>query len=240
MNRMYQTLVARVLGKGMAALAGLALAGGAPAGAQPLLSEVFYDALGSDDGWVFVEIAGEPGTDLSGWKVAGRNGANGATVASVELVGVIAADGLFLLADRTGGGATFTADADQVANFDLQNGPDSVLLLDGDRVVDALGYGVFGPGEFSFAEGAPAPDAPAGSSLGRRFANLDTGDNASDFEILSAPTPGQAVFLPVPEPGSGLALLAGLAALAALRRPGPESAPLSFSSPSSEPRLPGR
>jgi len=220
-------------------MAGLAFVGVAPVGAQPLLSEVFYDALGADDGWVFVEIAGEPGTDLSGWEVAGRNGANGATVAGVELEGLIGADGLFVLADRTVDGATFTAGADQVANFDLQNGPDSVLLLDGDRVMDALGYGVFGSGQFSFAEGTPAPDAPAGSSLSRLFANLDTGDNASDFEILFAPTPGQAVFVPVPEPGSGAALLVGMVALAAVRRGGLGRAPETFPF-STEPRWPQR
>ena len=33
--------------------------------ALPLLSEVYYDAMGSDNGLVFVELYGAPGEDLS-------------------------------------------------------------------------------------------------------------------------------------------------------------------------------
>ena len=48
------------------------------AAATPLISEVFYDAVGSDDGWVFVELAGVPGTPLDGLFLEGVNGSNGA------------------------------------------------------------------------------------------------------------------------------------------------------------------
>jgi len=34
--------------------------------ALPLISEAFYDASGSDDGLVFVELFGTPGTSLDG------------------------------------------------------------------------------------------------------------------------------------------------------------------------------
>ena len=34
--------------------------------ANPIISELFYDAVGSDDAQVFVEIAGAPGTVLDG------------------------------------------------------------------------------------------------------------------------------------------------------------------------------
>ena len=50
----------------------------APASAGVILSEIFYDAEGSDDGHVFVELAGPPGTLLDGWQVEGVNGFNGA------------------------------------------------------------------------------------------------------------------------------------------------------------------
>jgi hypothetical protein len=45
--------------------------------------------------------------------------------------------------------------------------------------LDAIGYGVFGVGEIFAGEGTAAVDAPAGSSLARLFANLDTDDNAA-------------------------------------------------------------
>jgi len=103
-----------------AALLG-AVAAPTPAFSLPILSEVFYDASGSDDGQSFVEIYGEAGTSLDGWLVEGINGANGDVTASIALTGVIPPDGFFVLAD-TASGATDVADADQLANFDFQNG----------------------------------------------------------------------------------------------------------------------
>ena len=148
------------------ALAALAIVLGLPstAAALPLLSEVFYDAVGSDDGRSFVELYAPPGADLIG-------------------------------------------------SFDFQNGPDSIVLRSGETVLDALGYGVFAAGEIFAGEGAAAPDAPAGSSLARRFANADSGDNSSDFVVLDAPTPGIAPLLPVPEPGTAALVAGGLLGL---------------------------
>ena len=193
-------------------------AGIAPASAATILSEVFYDAAGADDGYGFVELAGEPGTPLDGLQLVGVNGYNGATGPVIELAGVIGPDGLFLVADRTGGGSTFVAGSDLLSNFDFQNGPDSIVLLDGETVLDALGYGVFGVADVFAGEGSAAPDAPAGSSLARLFADLDTDDNSADFEVLGVPTPGSAVFQAVPEPGAGLLLVSGLISLSHLRR----------------------
>jgi hypothetical protein len=67
-------------------------------------------------------------------------------------------------------------------------------------------------------EGSPAPDPAAGSSLASVFANVDTDDNAADFEALALPTPGEAPVSPVPEPGAAVLLASGLAALTAIRR----------------------
>jgi PEP-CTERM motif len=192
------------------ALCGLA----APLGASalPLLSEVFYDAVGPDDGLSFVEIYATPGTALDGLVVEGINGADGSVAGSITLSGVVPADGLFVIGDDAGDGTTLVSGADAIANFDFQNGPDSIVLRSATEVLDAVGYGVFGPGEFFAGEGSPAPDVAAGSSLARVFADVDTDDNALDF-AGGAPTPGTAAFASVPEPNSVALLASGLAAL---------------------------
>jgi hypothetical protein len=182
--------------------------------AVPLISEVFYDAVGTDNGLLFVELYGDPGSGLDGLFLEGINGANGAAGPTIALSGVFPADGIFVLADDVGDGTTLVADADQIANFDFQNGPDSIVLRTATMTLDAVGYGIFDPGEIFAGEGTPAADAPAGSSLARQFANLDTGDNAIDFQISSLPTPGQAPLSNVPEPGTAALLVSGLAGLA--------------------------
>jgi hypothetical protein len=177
-----------------------------PATGLPLISEVFYDAAGADAGQTFVELQAPPGTVVDGWRLEGVNGANGSLGPVVTLFGVVPEDGFYVVADDAGGGVTWVPGADQVADIDLQNGPDSLVLRGPEGVWDAVGYGEFGPGETFAGEGEPAPDVPAGASLERWFANLDTDDNASDFGVLSEPTPGWAPVLTVPEPPS-LALL---------------------------------
>jgi hypothetical protein len=190
---------------------------GAPAAAAlPLISEVFYDASGSDDGLTFVELAGTPGSTLEGLVLEGVNGADGAAGPSLALSGAFPADGLFVLADESSGGGTSVLGADLVAPFELQNGPDSLVLRQGASVLDAVGYGVFGAGAVFAGEGSPAPDAPGGSSLVRRFADVDTNDNAADFEVSALPTPGSAA-RSVPEPGAAWLCALGLAALARVR-----------------------
>jgi hypothetical protein len=198
-----------------AALA-LVLLGGGPAAALPLLSEVFYDAVGTDDGQSFVELYGTPDSSLDGLVIEGVNGADGSVTHTLALSGTIGPDGLFVVADRTSAGTTLVADADLLLDFDFQNGPDSVVLRSAGGVIDALAYGVFAAGEFPAGEGDPALDAPAGQSLARHFANLDTNDNASDF-LASAPTPGSAP-LALPEPAAAGMLGLGLLGLLRLGR----------------------
>ena len=97
-------------------------------------------------------------------------------------------------------------------------GETKILGYDAAGVVDAVGYGSFGAGEFFAGEGAPAPDAPAGSSLARRFADVDTDDNAADWLMLDVPTPGAAPLVGVPEPSTAVLFAGGLALLARLSR----------------------
>lgn len=177
-----------------------------------VISEILYDAAGTDAGNVFVELYGTPGTDLGGWSLRGVNGADGNIYKTVALNGAIPVDGIFVIADAMTGGATNVAGADLITSVDFQNGPDSVQLFDGSLVVDALGYGDF-TGLFFAGEGSPVPAVAPGSSLARANPLLDTDNNLADFVVLTTPTPGTVPVTAVPLPaslyllGSGLALL---------------------------------
>lgn len=188
--------------------------------AAVVISEVLYDAVGTDAGNVFVELYGAPGTDLGGWSLRGVNGADGNVYRTVALNGVIPADGVFVIADALTGGTTNIADADLIVGVDFQNGPDSVELFNGSVVVDALGYGDF-TGLFFAGEGSPAPAVPTGSSLARANPLIDTDDNLADFIVLGTPTPGMVPVTAVPLPASLYLLGSGLALLTTrrLRRP---------------------
>ena len=188
-------------------------------GGPLLISEVLYDAEGSDQGRTFVELTGPGGLSLGGYMLQGLNGVGGTVTHTQFLDGLsIPADGFLVLADLDSSGITgvFNADAG-FPDLDFQNGPDSIRLMLGGAVVDALGYGSFG-GSLVFAgEGMPAADAPAGSSLARRLTGVDTQWNASDFFVDGSPSPGfenvSGVAVPTPEPSSLLLMSFGVLAV---------------------------
>ena len=65
--------------------------------AATVISEVLYDAASSDNGNVFVELFGTPGTVLDGLTLEGVNGSDGSVYRTISLTGVIAASGVFLI-----------------------------------------------------------------------------------------------------------------------------------------------
>ena len=158
-----------------------------PPPAKVVISELFYDAVGGDAD-AFVELAGPAGADLGGFSLVGVNGNDGKDYNAIALGGAIPASGLYVVANAAA--TAWVADQAQLlsGNADYQNGPDSVQLLYGDTVVDAVGYGSFATATFA-GEGNPAVDVPAGKSLARTPGAADTDDNATDFAELD-PTPG--------------------------------------------------
>ncbi|HEX5067385.1 MAG TPA: PEP-CTERM sorting domain-containing protein [Myxococcota bacterium] len=195
------------------AMAGLLVLPHARAAALPLISEVYYDAVGTDDGLSFVELWGLPGTDLTGWVLEGINGSNGQVAPSLTLSGHIPGDGFFVVADGLADGSTLVAQADLILNFDLQNGPDSMQLLTPEgAIVDAVGYGEFAAGEIFAGEGNPTVDPAAGMGIARVFSDVDTDQNSLDF-AAAAPSPGGGSLSAVPEPGTGLLVGAGVCGL---------------------------
>lgn len=173
-----------------AALAFAAVAA-TPASAQVVINEVLYRTAGVDTD-VFVELRGAPGTSLSGFTLNGVNGNGGASYGTIALSGAIGADGLYVVT-RTDASTALAAVADMQNNLvDYQNGPDSIQLRNASNtVIDAVGYGVFTDAVFA-GEGSAAPDTADDQSLARSAAGTDTNNNAADFSIADAPTPGAA------------------------------------------------
>lgn len=189
-----------------------------PAASVPVISELFYDATGSDAGKVFVELFGSPGDSLNGLVLEGINGGTGSVYSSVALSGVIPADGVFVIGDDNGG-TTSVLNADMIASIDYQNGPDSVVLRGLSGIIDAIGYGSFGVGDVFAGEGTPAPDAPGGSSLERFDPFVDSDDNGTDFWVLNTPSPGTVPGVSsVPLPASAWLMGSGLLGVASLAR----------------------
>ncbi len=185
--------------------------------AQTVISEVLYDAAGTDRGNVFVELFGAPGTPLGGLFLDGVNGADGSVYKTAALSGLIPSDGVFVIGDDGGNGTSLVSNVDLVLDVEFQNGPDSIVLRDSNGVLDALGYGDFSSAVFA-GEGNAAPDVAGGWSLVRRDPHVDTDDNATDFLGLDIPTPGIVPASPVPLPPALALLLSGCAGLVGVSR----------------------
>ncbi len=155
-----------------------------------LINEVYYDEPGPDGPLVFTELVGPPGTDLSGWELIGYARANGQVYRRVPLGGTIPARGLYVIGTAQATGDTL-ANRDFTGNIDWQNNESAVQLLDPmGQVIDAVQWGAHP--NLMFGRGNPAPQTRSNQSesVSRDMAHTDTGDNATDFLVISPPTPG--------------------------------------------------
>lgn len=165
-----------------------------------VINEILYDVPGEDtNGDVFVELRGTPGGDVGGFQLLFINGDDGKKMDDIVLPAglLVPEDGLLVIADGITGDLqhTHVAGADFLENFDPQNGPDAVQLLGADGgLVDALGYGGLKQttafNNLAMLEGSAGPDAPVSQSVSRLPDAEDSNDNAADFVINPAPSPG--------------------------------------------------
>lgn len=180
---------------------GLALLAVIPPAQAIVISEVLYDATGSDTGQEFIELYNPAPQDVNvtGWVVErGNGGVEGDWLLEATLDGSIPAWGFLLI------GESDVVGADITTTLDLQNGPDAVRVR-ADQVIDLVGYGEgFAGGEFY--EGSPALDVPEGHSLERRPGYTDpgagngedTGNNSADFLDNPSPDPQNRSVTEVP------------------------------------------
>jgi hypothetical protein len=155
-----------------------------------VINEVMYDpgapADGEGDGeWVELYNAGLESVDLGGWSLAdaaSRDVLPSRVCGPGEFV-VVAASDSFMKAYPSFSGTAVVLGG-RIGNG-LGNNGDRLLLLDASGApVDAISWGrdrsILGPS---------IPDVPAGHSIERQMAGIDT-DSASDFVDNLAPSPG--------------------------------------------------
>jgi len=182
-----------------AALVAMAL----PAHCQTVvINEVVFDDASTDDR-NYIEIFGPGGTSLAGFRLDCMNGPeNGCEIyRSIDLSAyTIPVDGYLVLAQSAD---VPNADDVHATNFNFQNGPDGLLLIEGDTVVDGFCYGAM---TCQGCEGAPVSQSTGSDteSWGRNPDGHDTNDNAADFHWLPT-SPGTsnaspATWTPTPTP----------------------------------------
>jgi hypothetical protein len=164
-----------------------------------VLNEIYYDAPNADtNGELFIELKGTPEASVSGYKIIFVNGDDGKITDSITLPAEasVQGSGFYVVADAVTGNAdqSSVASADFITNFDPQNGPDAVQLLDNSgELIDAVCYGEVktktAENGLAMCENSPAPDVSGGKSISRLEDAFDTDDNKADFLINITPSP---------------------------------------------------
>ncbi len=164
---------------------------------EPVINEVDYDQAGTDT-LEFVEIynPGTTGVDLGEYTLELVNGNGGAAYESVALNEGLGTDllgaGELLVVGSAGALALVPQSVKTIAlPGAIQNGaPDGLRIVDAQgTLIDGLAYegAMVGTGEGDYA---PADLSDSAASLARCPDGADTDDNWTDFELVSAPSPG--------------------------------------------------
>jgi hypothetical protein len=159
-----------------------------------VINELFPDPEGADSGKEFVELfnAGSTSINLAGLQLQFGNGSEEAHWVvrwNCEQEIFLDPGQYFLIADRNWQGGS---DPGVEVYLGLQNGPDSIRIVQGLSVLDMVGYGPLTDGQMM--EGSAA-SIVSGQTLARRPDGWDTDNNELDF-VSTDPTPGTNNFLP--------------------------------------------
>ncbi|MBI5391255.1 lamin tail domain-containing protein [Candidatus Woesearchaeota archaeon] len=192
-NMMLSKLMVRNLVVAMMALMTIssALAG-------PVISEVLYDPIGSENGGEAIELYNptDNSIDIGGWKIASESSLADATLPQGAL---ISAYGYYLITDLGWNVSKDNASwpsADHEETLSLTNVDAGVALtLPNGTVVDAVGWGLPENIQSGLFEGTPALGISSGQSLERKPGFLDalagngadSNNNSVDFLVRSSP-----------------------------------------------------
>ncbi len=134
----------------------------------------------------FIELFNSCGTatNLSGYALVYRSTAGATDVNLVSFSSVnVPASGYLVI-----GHTSFSGSAAVHYSSSLSATGGGVALLDsGSSVVDSVGYG---NATNAYVKTAPAAAPASAQSIGRKPDGKDSGDNSTDFVVLTSPTPG--------------------------------------------------
>lgn len=171
-----------------------------PSSRGALLSEVATGGSSASDEFVEIYNAGSAPVELGGCELAYVSASGSSVTLKVAFAAPLpVGPGQHLLVANAAGAYAATADATYAGGLAGDGG--TVVLRRGDGgVIDALSWGTAAN---SYAEGAPAPAPPAGSSLERRPGSpagnwLDSNDNSADWLVRASPHPQAMAAAPEP------------------------------------------
>ena len=168
------------------------------------INEFHYDNAGADTG-EFIELAGDAGSDLTGWTLVLYNGNGGGAYRTIDLIGTIAeeSDGLGTVVINTPGlqngspdGFALVDDSGGVIEFLSYEG--SFVAADGPAAgMTSIDVGVFEPNStetgFSLQRQGDGPDSPLFSFAAPQAETRGSLNNGGDV-IPPAPSGGDALF----------------------------------------------